>query len=75
MNVSNIFSGLVGFVMEELVIGTFIGIIWTAINYEVQVANSTGFQSTIPLLYLIFVLVLIIPALLHIDDLRELIGK
>ena len=74
MDMRYIFSGLVGFVIEELVIGAFIVIIWKAINYDVQVANSTGFQSTIPLLDLIFVVVLIIPVLLHVDNLREFIG-
>ena len=73
MDIEEIFSGMVGFTIEELICGAIdFGVLLPIVLSDMQTANNTGFSSTVPLLWLIFVIVLIIPVILHLRGIIDL---
>ena len=74
MDIGEIFSGMTGFAIEEVICGVIdFGILLPILLSDMQTANSTGFSSTVPLLWLIFVIVFIAPIILHLEDINDLL--
>ena len=73
METGGIFEGIFGLVIEEAIAVAFDIVLWTYINSAIRNANSYGFSNAIPLLYLIFVVILLIPVILHLHDIHNLI--
>lgn len=73
MEIGSIFQGIFGFVIQEVIAGAFDLVLWTLINLAIRSANSNGFSNVIPSLYLIFVVVLLIPVIVHLRDINDLI--
>ena len=73
METGGIFEGIFGLVIEEVIVGAFDLVLWTLINLAIRSANSNGFSNVIPSLYLIFVVVLLIPVIVHLRDINDLI--
>lgn len=75
MDIREIFSGLLGFVIEEVIVGTMdFGILFPVLLNDMQVKNNAGFSSAMPLFWIIFMVILIAPVLHHFDDLIKLIN-
>lgn len=61
------------FILEEVIIGSVEGLIYTYVQNDVNTVNGTAFQSVIPFLYLIYIVFLLIPVIAHFDDLKNII--
>ena len=61
------------FVIQEIIVGSIVGVLWISLNSAIKNANSNSFSNVIPLLYLIFVVILLIPVILHLHDIHNLI--
>lgn len=73
MDISSIFEGFFGFVIEEVIAVVFDGVLWTLLNSTIRTANATGFSNVVAILLLLFVVILLIPAINHLDDILDLI--
>lgn len=71
MDIGSIFGGFIGFVIEEAIAVTFCGVLWISLNSAIRNANATGFANVVPLLYFIFVFILLIPVIHHLGDIRD----
>ena len=74
MDVGEIFSGMVGFIIEEVISGAIDFVVLLPILLsDMQTANSRGFSSTVSLLWLIFLMILVAPIILHLKDINNLL--
>ena len=73
MDISSIFEGFFGFVTEEVIVGAFEGVLWISLSSTIRTANATGFSNVVPFLILLFIVILVIPVILHLDDIHDLI--
>ena len=74
MDIGEIFSGVVGFIIEETICGVIdFGVLLPILLTDMRTANSMGFSSTVPLLLLVFVIVLVAPVILHLEDISDLL--
>ena len=75
MNIEDIFSGLLGMLIEELIAGILdFFILFPEISSATNNAKNYGFLSIILLLWIIFIVILLAPIVHHFRDLAELIS-
>ena len=74
MDVGEIFSGMVWFFIEEVISDAIdFGVLLPILLSDTRTANSTGFSSTVSLLWLIFLMILMAPIILHLKDINDLL--
>ena len=65
-----IFEGLVGFVIEEAIVGALIIGTYVIFSKAVNSALSLRFTSTAALIYLVWIVLILIPVVHHLLNMR-----
>ena len=65
-----IFEGLVGFVIEEAIVGGVIIATHVIVSNAINSALSLGFTSTAALIYLVWIVLILIPVVHHLLNMR-----
>lgn len=71
MDAGTIFEGVFGFIIEEIIAGAFAYVLWILLSSDIRDAYATGFSNLVPLLYLIFLVILLAPVIHHLGDILD----